>query len=348
MDRSQMVVANLRYQSSKGGKGFGKVRDLARYFQYRQDRDQHIPQEERLERWVDHGLGNHFRQIAERCEAFKSEHVQAFFLVINPNPDLMMLVPAEQQERFVKQLTESSLEAFFAERGLEVPEYSYAYHLRATLDAARRDNPHTHVILPGSYASWADGGRLPLYMNRGKGENHIELLHQVVEGQTERLLERYVGLDWEQRFDAAHPPASPLEVSPTMLNPQDWPLTDSAALPEETPHAQFTDSEGQNWHVWVATQADVFAEDEHQVGFLLAGESLVEELRFVSRIAGLRRDQAEALAHYMVTALVIEGAEAEQVFYFAAQIGAMNEAERAQLFENTPSRSGNFGRELDL
>jgi hypothetical protein len=348
MDRSQMVVANLRYQSSKGGKGFGKVRDLARYFQYRQDRDQHIPQEEGLERWVDHGLGNNFRQIAERCEAFKSEYVQAFFLVINPNPDLMALVPAEQQECFVKQLTESSLEAFFAERVLEVPEYSYAYHLRATLDAARRDNPHTHIILPGSYASWADGGRLPLYMNRGKGENHIALLHQVVEGQTERLLERYVGLDWERRFDAAHTPASIAEANTPPLNPQDWPLADPAALPEEAPHAQFTDSEGQSWQVWVATQEDVFAEDEHQVGFLLSGVNPAEEPRFVPRIVGLRREQAEAIADYMVTALVIEGAEVERVFQFAAQIGAMSEAERAQLFENSPSMSGNFSHELDL
>jgi hypothetical protein len=95
--------------------------------------------------------------------------VQAFFLVINPHPELMALVDKADQEVFVKTLTERSLDAFFTGRGLAVPEYSYAYHLRATLDAARRDNPHTHVILPGTYDSWADGGRLPLYMNRGGG-----------------------------------------------------------------------------------------------------------------------------------------------------------------------------------
>jgi hypothetical protein len=170
----------------------------------------------------------------------------------------------------------------------------------------------------------------------------------VVEGQTEQLLEHYVGLDWEQRFDAAHPPASPLEARSTMLNPQEWPLSDRAALPEEAPHAQFTDSEGQSWQVWVATQEDVFAEDEHQVGFLLAGGPMMEEPHFVPRITGLRREQAEALADYMVTALVIEGAEAERVFQFAAEISRMSKAERAQLFENSPSAWGNFGQELDF
>jgi hypothetical protein len=100
--------------------------------------------------------------------------------------------------------------------------------------------------------------------------------------------------------------------------------------------------------VWVATQADVFAEDEHQVGFLLAGGTQGEEPRFVPRIAGLHRDQAESLADYMLKALVIEGADVERVFQFAAEISTMSEAERAELFENSPSAPRHFGQELDL
>ncbi len=321
-----MVVANLRYQSSQAGNSAGKVRDLARYFQYRQDRDQHRPQTHVLERWVDHGLGGNFRQIAERCEAYKSPHVQAFFLVINPHPELMALVDKADQEAFVKTLTERSLDAFFTGRGLAVPEYSYAYHLRATLDAARRDNPHTHVILPGTYDSWADGGRLPLYMNRGGRDNHIELLHRVVEQQAEQLLERYVGPDWEQHFDARHPPASPVPL----FNP----LEGSADHPDEPPHARFTDSQGQVWQTWVATRTDLFEDDTQQVGFLVTGSQPDAEPRFVPQVSQLAPAEADALAGYMRRLLLLEGAEVTGVFHFAAQLAAMRPDERAALFRD--------------
>ena len=51
------------------------------------------------------GLGDNFQTIAAHCEAFKSEHVQAFTLVINPNPDLIAFIPEGQREDFVRQLT---------------------------------------------------------------------------------------------------------------------------------------------------------------------------------------------------------------------------------------------------
>ena len=203
MDRKQSIVANVRYQSSKG-KGATKLKGLLRYFQYRDDRNGHIPQAEGLERWVNHGLGNNFQAVAATCDLLKSEHVQAFTFVINPNPDVIQFVPAERREMFVKALTEATIETFFEERGIDGIQYSYAYHRRETTDKERagRDNPHTHVILPGTYDSWQDGERLPLYMNRNKRENHIELLHQVAQKQLDVLLERDIGWDWEQRYDA--------------------------------------------------------------------------------------------------------------------------------------------------
>ncbi len=77
MDRKLSVVANVRYQSPKG-RGARKLKGLLRYIQYRDDRDGHIRQDHRLERWVDHGLGNSFQTIAANCAALKSDHVQAF------------------------------------------------------------------------------------------------------------------------------------------------------------------------------------------------------------------------------------------------------------------------------
>lgn len=203
MDRKLSVVANVRYQSSKG-KGASKLKGLLRYFQYRDDRDGHIPQEQGLERWVDHGLGANFQSVAANCEAFKSDHVQAFTFVINPNPDLIRFVPEERHEPFVKELTEATIDAFFEVRNIDSLEYSYVYHRRETTDknAPGRDNPHTHVVLPGTYDSFADGARLPLYMNHNKRENHIELLHQIAEREIVLLLDREIGMDWEQRYDS--------------------------------------------------------------------------------------------------------------------------------------------------
>lgn len=193
----------MRYQTPKG-KGASKLKSLLRYFQYRNDRDGHIPQAQGLERWVNHGLGSNFQAVAATCDALKSEHVQAFTFVINPNPDLIQFVPEERREVFVKHLTEATIETFFEERGIDGIQYSYAYHRRETTDQdkAGRDNPHTHVVLPGTYDSWQDGTRLPLYMNRNKRENHIELLHQVAQQQIDLLLQREVGWDWEVGYDA--------------------------------------------------------------------------------------------------------------------------------------------------
>ncbi|MHB8624622.1 MAG: hypothetical protein ACYDBJ_10690 [Aggregatilineales bacterium] len=202
MDRKLSVVANVRYQTPKG-KGASKLKRLLRYIQYRDDRDGHIPQQRGLERWTDHGLGDNFQTIATNCDAAKSDYVQAFTFVINPNPDLIALIPEDRRASFVEELTESTIDNFLAERGIEDLEYSYALHRRETTDAEDpgRDNPHTHVILPGTYFSWQDGDRLPLYMNRNKRENHIELLHQVAQQEIDRLLQQEIGRDWEQRYD---------------------------------------------------------------------------------------------------------------------------------------------------
>jgi hypothetical protein len=126
-------------------------------------------------------------------------------VVINPNPDLVALVPEDRRVALVQELTEATIDTFLAERGVEGLEYSYATHRRETTDRDQpgRDDPHTHVILPGSYYSWQDGERLPLYINRDATDNQIASLHQIAQYQIGRLFEREVGLDWEQRYDLA-------------------------------------------------------------------------------------------------------------------------------------------------
>src|SRR5262249_10805001 len=45
------------------------------------------------------------------------------------------------------------------------------------------------------------GGRVPLYFSQNRKVNHIEMLHNVTELNMADLMDRYVGPDWEQRYD---------------------------------------------------------------------------------------------------------------------------------------------------
>lgn len=310
-----MVIANVKYQSPKG-KGAGKLKGILRYLQYRNDRGGHIPQEFGIERWTDRGLGGNFQTIAANCEQWKSDHVQAFTLVINPNPDLIGFVPEEQREQFTRELTENTITKFFEERDLDI-EWSYVLHRRETKDAfmAGRDNPHTHIILPGTYDSWADGGRLPFYMNRNKKENHIELLHTIAESQMENLLEHYVGLDWEQYYDALLAERQqPFEQLHTQ-----FPTTDLLTEPDGEPHGNLTLQDGTAMRVWIGSRDDLF-EDTQQVGFICVWEAGGESQRaFLPKVEHLSPEKAQALTSYILK--VLDKQDFEAVMCFVDAVG---------------------------
>jgi hypothetical protein len=179
--------------------------NLLKYLTYRESRDEKARQAGGRERWLDQGMGASVSEIAERCEAYQSEHVLMFSLVINPNVDLIRMVPPDEREAFVKQLTERTMNNFFDARGIDTGvEWSAVLHHRQTdgNEAPGQHNPHTHVVLPGTYYD-ADGGRRkPLYFSKNRRVDHIELLHEVTQENMVALMDRYAGRDWEQRYDA--------------------------------------------------------------------------------------------------------------------------------------------------
>lgn len=204
MNRSQLCVANLRYHRPTAS-GSKSNRNLLGYLTYRDSRDQGVKMIDGIDRWTDHGMGKTVGEIAQRCEDLRSQHVLAFSLVINPNPQLVAMVPPEEREVFVRELTERVVEDFFTERGIDTGcEYSYVLHHRQSEDKQTPGlhNPHTHVVLPGSVWSEEHGERVALYFSRNKKVNHIDMLHDVTEQNTMQLLKHYVGLEWEQRIDA--------------------------------------------------------------------------------------------------------------------------------------------------
>jgi hypothetical protein len=209
-----MCVANLRYRRPLG-EGGKKMKALLGYLTYRDSRHEGAKLVAGKERWVDRGMGKSVQQIAERCKAYQSDHVLLFSLVINPNPTLVVMIPHDQREAFVRQLTEGVVEDFFVERGIDTGvEFSYVYHSRNT-DADGRHNPHTHIVLPGTFYEADEGRRVPLYFSQNRSERHIDLLHTVTERHTEQLLERYIGRDWERLHDERHP-ATESDLEPTI------------------------------------------------------------------------------------------------------------------------------------
>jgi len=203
MDRKQMCIANLTYKKPTPNEQ-KRMKNLLKYLTYRDSRDKYVPQVAGMERWVNRGMGGSATEVADRCDAYQSEHVLLFSLVANPNPDLIQMVAPEDREQFVRRLTENVVEDFFEAREIDTGvEFSYVLHSRFTNDqeAPGRHDPHTHIVLPGTYYDADEGRRKPLYFSRNKNVNHIEMLHTITEDHMTQLMERYVGLDWEQRYD---------------------------------------------------------------------------------------------------------------------------------------------------
>lgn len=204
MDRRQICVSNVRYKRPTADES-KRMKQLLGYLTYRDSRDQGVKRVAGQERWVDHGMGGSVGEIARRCDDLRSQHVLTFSLVINPNPQLVAMIPHDQREQFVRELTERTIDGFFEARGLDAGcEYSYVCHHRDIDDpqAPGMHNPHAHVVLPGTAWSEEVGERVALYFSQNRKVDHIAMLHEVTEQNMADMLNRYIGLDWEQRHDA--------------------------------------------------------------------------------------------------------------------------------------------------
>lgn len=203
MDRKLMCVSNVKYKKPFTSES-KRMNNLLRYLTYRESRTENARHAGGRERWTDHGMGKSVTEIAQTCEAYKSDHVLMFSLVINPNTDLIAMIPPEQREAFVQQLTAQTMNNFFDARGIDTGvEWSSVLHHRQTdgEESPNQHNPHTHIILPGTYYDADEGRRKPLYFSRNREVNHIDLLHEVTQENMVALMERYAGRDWEQRYD---------------------------------------------------------------------------------------------------------------------------------------------------
>jgi hypothetical protein len=198
-----IIVPDLSFTSHKGrraGKsnGYKELKARLKYFQYRDDRNGHIPQDEGLERWVDMGLGQNYREILSNCSQLASNRLLAWTWVISPAPDLMTLIPEEARQAVVRSLTEEIVEAYYLARGVEVPEYAYVLHDRWTNSddgGEAQQQLHTHIVLPATVPT-VEGSR-ETFDNRAK-KGHIQLLQTISIEKFEAVLDQYAGPEWRR------------------------------------------------------------------------------------------------------------------------------------------------------
>ena len=210
-----VIVTDFAYKGPKRkGRGTGHLglRSTLKYLQYRENRNDPALASDNPERWVDHGLGQHYRSIFESCDQLQSKHVLAWTWVISPAPDLMALFPETERRGLVLDLTERIVEEYYTSRGFEVPEYSYVLHDRLT-EPEDGSQPlqqlHTHIVLPGT-APLAGSDREAVYNNKEKG--HDALFREIASRHFGDALDRLVGPEWHLlRGDEPDLPSSPLD-----------------------------------------------------------------------------------------------------------------------------------------
>lgn len=192
-----LIIANLRYIDPKRkakGHGTKGLRSMLEYLQYRNDRQDYVPVG-RGERWIDRGLGLHYKEILKNCTHLQSQEVLAWSYVISPEPDLMTLVPEKDRHPFIQNLTEYIIERYYAERGCSTP-YSYVVHEARTQDG--RPHSHTHVILPGMARDDVEGWQpFKNYGSRG----HLALLDEIANDELIQALNLKIGLGWQREYD---------------------------------------------------------------------------------------------------------------------------------------------------
>jgi len=198
MPDKPLVVCKVAFttrQGRRGGRSTGskELKRLLKYFQHRNDRNGHIPQEAGKERWTDCGMGSNYRSILHSCEQLGSTRLLAWTWVISPAPDLMALVLDDQKESLVRDLTEAVVEQYYTARDSDVPEFSYVLHDRAAADGQQQ--LHTHIVLPATVPELT-GGRAAFDNRANKG--HLALLQDLADHHLSLSLDSAIGPDWRQ------------------------------------------------------------------------------------------------------------------------------------------------------
>ena len=184
-------ICNFGYAKSKRGGGhFPNVRGLAKYLQYRDNRDDHIPMAGGPDRWVDGGLGTCYQHILARLDELSpaNRHAYCHAVVISPDPEAIAQVEGDPQARFVEAV-KAAIQEWDEWRLAHDPkpqagpiEYSFVVH-RPERDYG--EQMHAHVLLAAATEHSLTGERTPLYNNSAE----IGAFKEIVYRQLDRVYE---------------------------------------------------------------------------------------------------------------------------------------------------------------
>ena len=226
---TRAMIANQKFTYKKEG---DHLKGKLKYFQHRDDRSSHIKQFDeqgnRIQRWVDRGLGDSHKAIAASCEQLATtglkNEVGARTLVLSPQVEFMAALPAERRAAVMAELTEVTVDGWFEAMNLPTAEYAFVVHQGDVKndrpDGIEQDNRefmHSHVVLaatvPGLmqerdnykvYTEQLDNLRrvsaeaMERIWTRELGVERVAELNQELEALTQRLQ----ALDQERQREA--------------------------------------------------------------------------------------------------------------------------------------------------
>jgi hypothetical protein len=158
---------------------------------------------------------------------------------------------------------------------------------------------------------------VPLFFSRNRKVNHIEMLHDVTEKTMVAQMERYVGPDWEQRYDEL-----------AAVREQECQII------EDEPHGVMLDDKDESWNVWCGTRRT--DEQETAIGFYRWYAASTEDdpdalsLEFRPLIAGLPHEQAAFFARVLAREM---NGEMDKLKELAGLLNGMNAEQRTALIE---------------
>jgi hypothetical protein len=189
-------ICNFGYARHKrGGPHFPNVRNLLKYIQFRDDRDDYLPGAGGPDRWVDGGLGTRYGEIVARLDDLSpaNRHAYCHSVIISPDPEAMARVEGDPQARFVEavrtaiQVWDEWRQEHDARPQAGPIEYSFVVHRP---ERSYGEQMHAHLILAPATENPLTGEATPLYNNPPQVQAFKEIVY--------RELDRAFGLEREQ------------------------------------------------------------------------------------------------------------------------------------------------------
>ncbi len=189
-------ICNFKYARYKrGGPVMGDVRGWLKYVQFRDDRNDRVPDANSPDRWVDGGLGVCYQHILVRLDELSrgNRHAYCHHIVVSPDPRAMARIEGDPKDRFVEAVRDILQEwdewrwEHDARAQAGPIEYSFVVHRPVR---AYGEQMHAHVVLGAATEHHMTRDLTPLYNDR----EHLAAFKEIAY----RQLDVAFGLDRKQ------------------------------------------------------------------------------------------------------------------------------------------------------